>query len=105
LTHFVRRVVAIQTRRGAPLLIDEEEQTLLKAIEGQLSPREAQERLDMLRQKSRESALTPAEQAELLSFVQVESQNLARAEALVALARKRGTTVSALMSELSLEPT
>jgi hypothetical protein len=103
LTHFVRRVVAIQTRRGAPL-IDEEEQTLLKAIEGRLATREAQERLDVLRQKSREGALTPAEQTELLSFVQqVESRNLARAEALVTLARKRGTTVSALMSELSLE--
>jgi hypothetical protein len=106
LTHFVRRVVAIQTRRGAPLLVDEEEQTLLEAIKGQLPTLEAQERLDALRQKSREGALTPAEQAELLSFVQqVESRDLARAEALVTLARKRGTTVSALMSELNLEPT
>jgi hypothetical protein len=106
LTQFVRRVLAIQARRGVPLLIDEEEITLLEAIAGRLATREAQERLDILREKSRGGALTPTEQAELLSFVQqVESRDLARVEALVALAHKRGTTVSALMRELGLEPT
>ncbi len=106
LTRFVRRVVAIQARRGAALLIDEEEQTLLEAIKGRLATHDAQERLDVLREKSREGALTSAEQAELLSFVQqVESRDLARVEALAALARKRGTTVSALMHELGLEST
>jgi len=106
LTRFVRRVVAIQARRGAALLIDEEEQTLLEAIKGRLATYDAQERLDVLREKSREGALTSAEQAELLSFVQqVESRDLARVEALAALARKRGTTVSALMHELGLEST
>jgi hypothetical protein len=50
--------------------------------------------------------LTPAEQAELLSFVQqVESHDLARVEAIVTLAHKRGTTVSALMQELGLQTT
>ncbi len=106
LTQFIRRVLAIQARRGVPLLIDEEELTLLEAIEGRLATRDAQERLDTLREKSQEGALTPAEQAELLSFVQqVESRDLARVEALCALARKRGTTVSALMRELGLEIT
>lgn len=103
LTEFVRRVIAIQARRGVPLLAEEEEQMLLKAIEGRL-PTGAQDRLDVLREKSREGTLTPTEQAELLGFVQrVERQDLARVEALVDLARKRGTTVSSLMRELGIE--
>ena len=53
LTEFVRRVVAIQARRGASLLVDEEEQAVLEAIEGRL-PAEAQSRLDALREKSRQ---------------------------------------------------
>ncbi len=103
LTEFVRQVIAIQARRGIPLLADDEEQALLEAVEGRL-PAEAQSRLDTLREKGREETLTPAEQAELLSFVQqVERRDLARVEALVDLARQRGTTVSALLHELGLE--
>lgn len=103
LTEFVRQVIAIQARRGIPLLADDEEQALLEAVEGRL-PAETQSRLDTLREKGREETLTPAEQAELLSFVQqVERRDLARVEALVDLARQRGTTVSALLHELGLE--
>lgn len=103
LTAFVRRVIAIQTKRGLPLVIDEEERALLQVIEGRL-PATAQNRLDTLREKSRAGTLTPAEQAELLSFVQqIERQDLARAEALVSLARQRGVTVSTLLQELGLE--
>jgi hypothetical protein len=86
LTEFTRRVIAIQSRRGVPLLSDEEEQVLLEAIQGRPLGDQAQERLDLLREKSRQGALTPAEQAQLLRFIQqVERQDLARVESLVAL--------------------
>ena len=102
LAEFTRRVIAIQVRRGVPLLMNDEEQALLVAISGQL-PTEAQRRLDELREKSHEETLTPAEQAELLAFVQqVEQHDVIRAEALVQLAKKRGTTVSELMHALGL---
>jgi hypothetical protein len=100
----VRRVIAIQTRRGVPLLAEDEEQALLITATQSL-PSGSQSRLDNLRDKSREGILSPAEQAELLAFVQqVERQDLARAEALVRLAQKRQTTVSALLHDLGLEP-
>ncbi|MFQ5858740.1 MAG: hypothetical protein ACE5LU_24330 [Anaerolineae bacterium] len=103
LTEFTRRVIVIQARRGIPLLVDEEEQALLSVISGRLSP-EAQHRLDVLREKSREGTLTPMEHADLLAFVQqVERQDIARAQALVELAKKRGTTVSKLMQDLGLD--
>lgn len=102
LAEFARRVIAIQVRRGVPLLVNDEEQALLAAISGRL-PTEVQRRLDELREKSYEEALTPVEQAELLAFVQqVEQRDVARAEALVQLAKKRGTTVSELMHTLGL---
>ncbi|TEU15445.1 MAG: hypothetical protein E3J21_13180 [Anaerolineales bacterium] len=100
LTEFARRVIAIQLRRGVPLLMNDEEQALLAAISGRL-PTEAQRRLDELREKSHEETLTPAEQAELLTFVQqVEQRDVVRAEALVQLAKKRGTTVSNFLQEI-----
>jgi predicted transcriptional regulator len=102
LTEFARRVIAIQVRRGVPLLMNDEEQALLATISGRL-PTEVQRRLDELREKSHEETLTPAEQAELLTFVQqVEQRDVIRAEALVQLAKKRGTTVSELMHTLGL---
>ena len=102
LAEFARRVIAIQMRRGVPLLMSDEEQALLAAISGRL-PTEVQRRLDELREKSHEETLTPAEQAELLAFVQqVEQRDVIRAEALVQLAKKRGATVSELMHTLGL---
>jgi hypothetical protein len=102
LTEFARRVIAIQVRRGVPLLMSDEEQALLAVISGRL-PTEVQRRLDELREKSREETLTPTEQAELLTFVQqVERRDVVRAEALVRLAKQRGTTVSELMHTLGL---
>jgi len=101
---FARQVIAIQTRRGIPLLAKDEEQTLMAMVSQSLPPAE-QDRLDILRQKSRQDALTPAEQAELLAFAQrVERQDLVRAEALVRLAQKRQTSVSAILHGLGLEP-
>jgi len=102
LTEFTRRVIVLQARRGLPLLVDDEEQALLSAIAGAL-PEDAQRRLDELRERSREGTLTSAEHAELLAFVQkVERQDVARAQALVDLAKKREVTVSELMTDLGL---
>jgi hypothetical protein len=48
-----------------------------------------------------EETLTPAEQAELLAFVQqVEQRDVIRAEVLVQLAKKRGATVSNFLQEI-----
>lgn len=59
---------------------------------------EDQQRLDLLREKSRAGTLSAEEQSELLTFVQqVEQQDLIRVEALVKLAQKRGITVTELM--------
>lgn len=105
LARFTRRVIALQARRGGSLLVNEEEQALLAAVEQRLSP-ELQSQLDTLRAESRKRALTPSEQAALLQFVQqVERQDLQRVEALAELAQKRGISVSALMDELGLGAT
>ena len=101
---FARRVLAIQAQRGVPLLGAEEEQSLLQVIASQRLSDAEQKRLDALREKSRLSALTPAEQAELLAFVQqVERQDLTRVQAFVDLARRRGTTLNHLLHDLGLE--
>ncbi len=104
LTAFVQRVVAIlQARRKAVIPAGDEERALLQTIETRL-PAEAQARLDALREKNRAETLILAEHAQLLEFVQqVERQDVARVEALVALAHKRGTTVSALLDTLDIE--
>ncbi|MCZ7571036.1 MAG: hypothetical protein M5U01_21020 [Ardenticatenaceae bacterium] len=76
----------------------------MSAIVGSRLPSESQCRLDELREKSREGTLTPEEHAELLAFVQqVEQQDVARTQALVDLAKKRGITVSKLMRSLGLD--
>jgi len=80
--------------------VNDEEQALLVAISGRL-PTEAQRRLDELWEKSHGETLTPAEQAELLAFVQqVEQRDVIRVEALARLAKKRGKTVSNFLQEI-----
>ena len=106
LTHFIKRVLAIQTQRGISLLQDDEEQALLDTVQAQSLSAEVQSRLDTLRTKNSEGTLTAMEHAELLSFVQqVEQQDLVRVEALIKLADKRGTTLTDVMQSLGLEAT
>lgn len=105
LTEFARRVVALQTRRGLPLLETEEEQTLLQVIEEQHLADFDRKRLAWLREKGRDGNLTAEEHAELLAYVQrVENQDLVRIEALVKLSHKRGMTLDELMKQLGIEP-
>jgi hypothetical protein len=59
LIKFTRRVIALQAKQGHSLLIDEEEQALLAALERPWPP-ELQSRLDMLRAESRQRPLIPA---------------------------------------------
>jgi hypothetical protein len=86
----------------SPAVISKRETELLGQINSGL-PEPRARRLEALDARREEQTLTPEEHVELLDLVD-ESERLAvgRAEALVELARNRGTTVSALMRELGL---
>jgi hypothetical protein len=88
--------------RQTPVLISKRETELLGRINSGLSEPQAR-RLKALDARREEETLTPEQHAELLGLVD-ESERLAvgRAEALVELARHRGTTVPSLMRELGL---
>ena len=80
------------------------EADLLTVIQRQLPPAQRQ-RIDDLRGKLEAEALTDAERVELLELVErVEAADVERAEALLALAQKRGISVRQLMADLNLEP-
>jgi hypothetical protein len=77
---------------------------LLTCIQGNsgLSAPE-QGRFNRLRRKNQAKTLTKAEEHELQAlWRRVEQMNVARLEALVELARRRGADVNTLMSELGL---
>ncbi len=106
LTEFARQVISLQAQRGVPLFIEEEERALLAIIEAQHLTDEAQARFDVLRKRSQDEMLSTDEHAELLGLVQqTERQDVTRLEALLTLAKKRGVSVSELMSELGLTAT
>lgn len=103
LNKFIRQVIALQAQRGERFLDDDEEAALLNLIQADLALAD-RNKLDTLRAKSRETPLTPVEQAELLQLVQqVEQQNVIRVKALVELAQKRNVTLGELMVDLGLE--
>lgn len=105
LVSFVRRVLSLQTQRGVSLLEGDEEQALLQVVQNKRLSRNAQQRLDELRAKSRTEPLTSTEQAELLAFAQqVERQDLTRVQALIELAKRRNTALPTLLNELGLAP-
>lgn len=105
LSHFVRRVLVLQARRGLTVLDEDDEHALLDAIQGKQLSESEHRRLERLRAKSRSGTLTPAEYGELLQFVQrVEQADLTRVEALVELAKKRGVSLTTLLRELGIEP-
>ena len=97
LEEFVAQVNLVRQRRAA-------DADLLAIIHRQLLP-EQQRRLNELRDKLETEALTDAERVELLELVErVEAADVERAEALLALAQKRGISVRQLMADLNLEP-
>jgi hypothetical protein len=82
----------------------DEETKLLSCIKANSRlPAAAQRRYEFLRRKCERIDLTENELAEYQSLLQrLEARNVKRLEALLALARKRSTTLRGLMKELGL---
>jgi hypothetical protein len=103
LVHFIEflRFRSRQEKRAAST----EAEASLLAIALRRLPPEEQRRLSRLRVRKEEGKLTPEEHKELLAYVErVEREDAERALALVELSRLRNIPLSALMSELGLEP-
>jgi len=83
----------------------EEEAALLAYIEeNSRLPATEQQRYEQLRRKCEHRTLTEHELAEYQSLLQqLEVRNVKRLEALIALARRRGTTLRGIMAELGLK--
>ena len=97
LEEFLTQVNFLRQRRAT-------EASLLAIVHRQL-PSGQRQRLDELRDKLEAETLTDAERTELLELVEhVEATDVERAEALLALAQKRGVSVRQLMEDLNLEP-
>lgn len=80
------------------------EAVLLAVVNRGLPPAD-QTRVSQLRDKQQSGRLTEAEHTELLAYVdRVEREDAERAEALVELARLRGISLEALLSQLNFEP-
>lgn len=82
-----------------------EEAALLASIkENSRLPDVEQKRYERLRRKCERRTLTEKELAEYQSLLQkLEARNVKRVEALIALAKKRGTTLRGIMAELGLK--
>ena len=101
LDQFVHRVLALQAKRKAPNLSQEETQLLVKINQG--LPPEVQKRFDELSTKRREEIITHSEHEELLELIgQIEKSDAERVRLLTELARIRQTSLSALMEDLGI---
>jgi hypothetical protein len=97
LEDFLSQVNLLRQRQAA-------EADLLVTIHRRL-PAEQRQRLDELRDKLEAETLTDVERDELLELVErVETADVERAEAMLALAQKRGVSLRQLMEDLDLEP-
>jgi hypothetical protein len=102
LRHFTSQVLALNAKRMAPS-VTQEEAELLVHINSRL-PENVQQRYDELIAKRDAETLGDAEHAELLRLTQhVEAFDVARVEALSKLASRRGVTLSAVMRQLGIE--
>jgi len=83
----------------------DEEAVLLAGIEeNSRLPAMQQQRYERLRQKCERRTLTERELAEYRSLLQqLEARDVKRLEALAALARRRGTTLRGVMTDLRLQ--
>lgn len=101
LDQFVHRVLALQAKRKATSLSQEETQLLLKINQG--LPSEVQKRYDELSAKQREETISQSEHEELLELIeQIEKLDAERIRLLAELARIRQTSLSALMEDLGI---
>jgi hypothetical protein len=103
LRQFTAQVLALNAKRIAPS-VTQEEATLLLQINTSL-PADVQRRFDELIVKRDAETLNPEEYAELLRLTQqVEAFDMVRLEALTKLAALRGVTLPVLMRQLELRP-
>ncbi len=100
---FVSRVITIHAERRAPVL-DQPEADLLMRINRGLPP-DVQARYDELKGRRDAEVLTADEHRELLGLSdEVERLQTERVEAMVGLARLRGTSLTQLMDDLGISP-
>ena len=101
LREFIQHLAAWQQQDGQQA---DEGSALLAAIEENSHlPAAAQRRYEQLRRKCERRILTDHELAEYQALLQqLETRNVKRIEALVALAQRRGTTLHGIMAELGL---
>jgi hypothetical protein len=103
LEQFVFQVIALHAKRQAPNLSHAESELLLKINEG--LPADLQQRYADLIVKRQAETLTADEYTELLQLTQqVEQLEVHRVEYLAELARRRGTSLTALMENLGIRP-
>jgi hypothetical protein len=103
LRQFTAHVLALNAKRMAPS-VTQEEAALLLQINTPL-PADVQRRFDELVAKRDAETLDAEEYAELLQLTQqVEAFDVARLEALAKLAALRGVTLHELMRQLELTP-
>lgn len=103
LRQFTAQVLALNAKRMAPS-VTQEEAALLLQINNPL-PADVQRRFDELIVKRDAETLDNEEYAELLRLTQqVEAFNVARLEALAKLAALRGVTLPELMRRLDIRP-
>jgi hypothetical protein len=103
LRQFTSQVLALNARRTAPSVTQEEAELLLH-INARL-PEDVQRRYDELIARRDTETLGEEEHKELLRLTtQVEAFDVARVEALSKLASRRGVTLSALMCQLEIAP-
>ena len=78
-----------------------EEHDLLRIVQRQL-PQEEQARIDSLRQKNENGAITEAEHRELLKYIEkVEYRDAQRAEALIKLSEIRNVDLATVIEEFT----
>jgi hypothetical protein len=103
LDHLINRALTLRARRIAPSLRQSETKLLRKINRG--LPPTIQQRYNDLTVKRREETLTPAEHDELLTLIdRIERADAERAQALTNLAQLREVPVTALMTELGIQP-
>ena len=103
LEQFVSQIIALRAKRQAPSLPRDESELLLKINAG--VPSDIKERYNTLIAKREAETLTPDEYEELLQLTQqVENLQVRRVECLAELARLRGTSLTALMHNLGIQP-
>lgn len=103
LDRLVARVLAFKAERNAPHLSPRETE-LLQTINRGLPPAERDRYADLMAQRRAET-LAPSSYNELLRLSDLAEQlQVDRVEALIELARLRGTTLGGLVEQMGLEP-